>query len=339
MAEDKFEKIKSLSALEPAGARKLSAREAADIEEEHCKFSKLLDEFRKDYREFDKAARELFVANRAGGPVEGTEFLTEYKQKKENVRQRAENLHHCIEEIIGELKSLSEASLSQSDKIWTSALNTIIILSITAFILAVFFSIWAKRITKSITEDNLKRERLVISSTVRALSMQRKGEIIHNYAYKLEGTPCSRVMQEGYCIFPEGVSRLFPGDEDLVELKVEGYVGIPLLDKFKKPLGLLNVISSRKLTLPPRTEQIMGITASKAAAEIERKQSEEALLKSKELFQKIFKTQRDAIFILNANKIVTILDCNPAAVEIFGYSKEEMVSRTAVFLHVNERTE
>ncbi len=91
------------------------------------------------------------------------------------MRRRTENLYHCIEEIIGELESLSEASLSQSDMIWTFALNTIIILSITAFILAVFFSIifvrrltksityfseWAKRTSKSITEDNLTRERL-----------------------------------------------------------------------------------------------------------------------------------------------------------------------------------
>ncbi len=82
MAEDKFEKIKSLSALELAGVRKLSAREAAEIEEEHCKFSKLLDEFRKDYREFDKEARELLVANRTDGPVEGRKFLTEYKTKE-----------------------------------------------------------------------------------------------------------------------------------------------------------------------------------------------------------------------------------------------------------------
>ena len=70
----------------------------------------------------------------------------------------------------------------------------------------------------------------------------------------------------------------------------------------------------------------------------ERRRTEEELRKSKELFEKTFTSQRDAIFILDAQIPPTIVDCNPAAEEMFGYTCQEMRGRTMAFLHVNEVT-
>jgi PAS domain S-box-containing protein len=63
---------------------------------------------------------------------------------------------------------------------------------------------------------------------------------------------------------------------------------------------------------------------------------EGALKKSNELFQKIFESQLDAIFILDAQIPPTITDCNPAAERVFGYSRQEMLGRTTGFLHTSE---
>jgi PAS domain S-box-containing protein len=68
----------------------------------------------------------------------------------------------------------------------------------------------------------------------------------------------------------------------------------------------------------------------------ERKQAREALQQSKELFEKVFITQQDALFILDASQPPIILDCNPAASEVFGYSREEMRGRSPDFLHVDK---
>ncbi|MCJ7663974.1 MAG: PAS domain S-box protein, partial [Desulfobacterales bacterium] len=68
----------------------------------------------------------------------------------------------------------------------------------------------------------------------------------------------------------------------------------------------------------------------------ERKWAEEALQAAKEIFEKTFVSQRDAIFLLDAINPPTILDCNPAATEVFGYTRQEMVGRTTDFLHVGE---
>jgi len=70
----------------------------------------------------------------------------------------------------------------------------------------------------------------------------------------------------------------------------------------------------------------------------EQKKVEEALRESKELFEKIFISQLNAIFILNSEAPPKIIDCNPATTKIFGYSREEMLGRTTALLHVSEAT-
>jgi len=62
------------------------------------------------------------------------------------------------------------------------------------------------------------------------------------------------------------------------------------------------------------------------------------LRESKELFEKTFHSQRDAIFILDAQVPPCIIDCNPSATRIFGYTKEEMLGNTTSILHVDENT-
>jgi PAS domain S-box-containing protein len=68
----------------------------------------------------------------------------------------------------------------------------------------------------------------------------------------------------------------------------------------------------------------------------ERKRVQEELRKSKELFEKTFSSQQDAIFILDAKTPPTIINCNPVTMEIFGYTGQEMLGLTTSFLHVDE---
>jgi len=60
------------------------------------------------------------------------------------------------------------------------------------------------------------------------------------------------------------------------------------------------------------------------------------LWESRELFEKIFLSRRDAIFILNYAVPPTIVNCNPTAEKIFGYSRQEMLGKDTKLLHVNE---
>jgi len=60
-----------------------------------------------------------------------------------------------------------------------------------------------------------------------------------------------------------------------------------------------------------------------------------ALRKSMQLFEKTFRSQTDAIFILDAEIPPKIIDCNPAAEKIFGYPRKEMLNQTTEFLHTS----
>jgi len=67
-----------------------------------------------------------------------------------------------------------------------------------------------------------------------------------------------------------------------------------------------------------------------------RKRTEQELRKSKDLFQKVFESQWDALFILDSSVPARISDCNSAATKVFGYDRQEMLGRTTNFLHVDE---
>ncbi len=71
--------------------------------------------------------------------------------------------------------------------------------------------------------------------------------------------------------------------------------------------------------------------------EAEHKLKEQTLRESKELFEKIFVSQLDALFILDANNPPKILDCNPSTTRVFGHSRKGMLGRTTDFLHVDKR--
>jgi PAS domain S-box-containing protein len=67
----------------------------------------------------------------------------------------------------------------------------------------------------------------------------------------------------------------------------------------------------------------------------ERRHTEEALRRSQQLLKSTFASLRDAFFLIDADA-TTIIDCNPAASEVFGYDIREMLGRTTGFLHVDD---
>jgi PAS domain S-box-containing protein len=122
---------------------------------------------------------------------------------------------------------------------------------------------------------------------------------------------------------------------------LRSFIMVPLFSK-DDVIGVLSVRSSRRnaytetdLRLIERIgHQIAGAIAN-AQLFADRKRAEEALRKSQQLLESTFISLRDAVFIIDA-KSVEIVECNPAASEIFGYSRNEMLGRTTTFLHIDE---
>jgi PAS domain S-box-containing protein len=66
----------------------------------------------------------------------------------------------------------------------------------------------------------------------------------------------------------------------------------------------------------------------------ERKRAEDELRESNQLLEKTLASLKEAVFIIDWNTRL-ITDCNPAATDMFGYSREEFLGRSIDFLHVN----
>ncbi len=69
----------------------------------------------------------------------------------------------------------------------------------------------------------------------------------------------------------------------------------------------------------------------------ERQIVEEALRASQQLIKRTFDSLSEAVLVLEAGT-VEIMDCNPAAETVFGYSRHEMRGQKASMLHVDEAT-
>lgn len=65
------------------------------------------------------------------------------------------------------------------------------------------------------------------------------------------------------------------------------------------------------------------------------KKSHDETRELKELFEKIFKSQTDAILLLDSGTPSKIVDCNPATTNIFGYSRDELLGNPVDLLHAD----
>jgi len=103
-----------------------------------------------------------------------------------------------------------------------------------------------------------------------------------DFTYALQGTPCQKVTGQGPCMFKSDVAALFPNDEILEEMGLQGYVGVPVISRSGEPMGVLCGLSRSPLATLPLWDDVMSILAAKAAEELERRRLEQDLVASKE---------------------------------------------------------
>ena len=115
-----------------------------------------------------------------------------------------------------------------------------------------------------IREDNM----------VQTLAMVKDGYMKDSMTYQLMGTPCFESMNEGVCIYPEGVRDRFPANSMLRQLEAEGYLGFPLRNHNGKIIGVMCAMSRTRFSIPKRTQEVVAILAKGIANEMERLESE-----------------------------------------------------------------
>ena len=145
-----------------------------------------------------------------------------------------------------------------------------------------FFRDLARYMGQSLGMDYVCIDRLEEGSlTAHTLAIYFDGKFDDNISYTLTDTPCGQVLQKATCCFPEGVQRLFPADVMLQNISAQSYVGTTLWSSQGRPIGLISMVGRQPLADPGLATSILQLVGVRAAGELERRQSEEALAAAK----------------------------------------------------------
>ncbi len=189
-----------------------------------------------------------------------------------------------------------------------------------------FFDALVQFLGKKFDVDYVIVDKLGESTDVaETVALYAKGAIAPNIHYALKDTPCENVMGHKLCLYPREVQRHFPNDPLLADMGVESYLGIPLWDSFEQPVGLIAILDSKPLAEDTPAIQILQLVATRAAAELQREQSERELRASEQRFQAIFNNSFQLIGLLSTDG--TLLEANQASMELVHVDKDEVVGK------------
>lgn len=104
------------------------------------------------------------------------------------------------------------------------------------------------------------------------------GKFVDNFVYDLEDTPCQVVlMGERVCIHDCDVMKLFPDDQILQDLKIEGYIGAPVARSGDNISSILILLDTKPIKDKELIISITEFLALRASAEIEKSHKEKIL--------------------------------------------------------------
>ncbi len=154
------------------------------------------------------------------------------------------------------------------------------------------------------------------------------GRIIDNLSYSLSDSPCEHVLQgdcESIQTFPHDVQRLFPKDKLLAEMGAESYVGFPLVDSNCRPIGLIVIMDTRPMFNTEQVGTVLRIFAARAAWEMERLKTEQALSKSVQEWAYAMDAFEDAIYLIDLDD--KVVRANQAFYQLSGLSAEQVIGQ------------
>lgn len=114
---------------------------------------------------------------------------------------------------------------------------------------------------------------------VETLALYRDGKILENTHYHLKHTPCETILSGRVCVYRSGVRESFPHDRELARMGAESYAGMPLVDSLGRVLGLISVVSRRRIRNEARVTALLRIFGARVALEVERIVMDESMMR------------------------------------------------------------
>lgn len=183
----------------------------------------------------------------------------------------------------------------------------------------------------------------LVHHTAKTISLVAKNQLTENFEYDLTDTPCATLTHNNICLYPKKICSLFPKDQLLIDMEIEGYVGVPLQDSQGNVIGIIVTLHKNEITDTDFIKTLFELFSGRIAAEIERKKQAYHLeqlnakltAKVDELIRSEAKLslhlQNTPLGCITWDKNFYCTEWNKAAEKIFGYSATEAIGK-----HANE---
>jgi PAS domain S-box-containing protein len=109
---------------------------------------------------------------------------------------------------------------------------------------------------------------------LRVLSVWSRGEDTPRFEYAVAGTPSERAIAEGMFHVSDGLAGRFSNDGIIREMGVVSYLGTPMFDTDRRPLGVLAVLHDAPFDATEDLKSTLAVFAARAGVELERIRAE-----------------------------------------------------------------
>jgi diguanylate cyclase (GGDEF)-like protein/PAS domain S-box-containing protein len=144
--------------------------------------------------------------------------------------------------------------------------------------------------------------------SVKTLSHCMDKKIVDGFEYNLKDTPCELVYDGKPSVFPQDVTTLFPKDQDLKDLSIEGYAGIPLFNNKNETLGLLVLLYRKPIKDPEFITSTISLFANIISNEFERQRAEEAVNEQAVYYQSIIDGVKEPLMVIDAEYNIVLMN-------------------------------
>ncbi|WP_057829903.1 sensor histidine kinase [Colwellia sp. TT2012] len=104
-----------------------------------------------------------------------------------------------------------------------------------------------------------------------------KSKVVDNFEYSLENTPCANVADNSVCFYPKDICKYYPKDQLLLDMKIQAYLGTPLLDSKQQVIGIIVALFKTEHKKKKETSALFQLFSGRIAAELERLDYEQSL--------------------------------------------------------------
>lgn len=151
----------------------------------------------------------------------------------------------------------------------------------------------------------------------------KDGQLAENFSFTLDNTPCQTVYDGRASVHQRGVQGLFPSNETLKALNIQGYAGIPLFNAKKETFGVIVALYREPIKDPEFVTSIIALFANQISNELERQKGERKIQDQAVFYQSIIDGVDESIMVIDKNYNVIITNKNAKALKSISQAENQ----------------